>query len=140
MLKCVSQVLSIYTKRQKSTYLLKDIKRLKEVLGGGGESSLAKDRSKGMIERFKSQVWFKPQRKGIHIIKSFRISMAVQAKIEDKRFTNLSACKTLVKKLKAANHAQLCSTIIGITGHTNKLSLDAMNKAVRMNNSCFPQS
>ena len=66
--------------------------------------------------------------------------MAVQAKIEDKRLTNLSACKTLVKKLKAANHAQLHSTIIGVTGHTNKLSLDAMNKAVRMNNSCFPQS
>ena len=55
---------------------------------------------------------------GIHSINPF---MAAQAEIEDKRLTNHSACKLLVKKLKAAN--QPCSAIIGVTGHTNEHSL-----------------
>ena len=47
--------------------------------------------------------------------------MAVQIEIEDKRLSNHSARKTLVKKLKAAN--QPSSPIIGVTGHTNEPSL-----------------
>jgi len=55
-----------------------------------------------VIERSKSQVWYKQQRMGIHSIHSFMKSMASQAQIEGKRLTNHSARKTLVKKLKAA--------------------------------------
>ena len=47
--------------------------------------------------------------------------MAAQAEIEDKRLTNHSSRKTLVKKLKAANQPR--SAIIGVTGHTNERSL-----------------
>lgn len=49
--------------------------------------------------------------------------MAVRVKIEDKQLTNHSACKTLVKKLKASNKPH--SAIIHVTGHTytNKRSL-----------------
>ena len=46
---------------------------------------------------------------------------AAQAKIEDKRLTNQSARKALVKKLKAASQPR--SAIIGVTGHTNEGSL-----------------
>ena len=74
-----------------------------------------------VIERPKSQVWYKRQRMGIHSINSFMKSMAAQAEIEDKRLTNHSARKTLVKKLKAANQPR--SAIIGVTGHTNERSL-----------------
>ena len=49
------------------------------------------------IERSKSQVWYKRQRMGIHSINSFMKSMAAQAEIEDKRLTNHSARKPLVK-------------------------------------------
>ena len=44
--------------------------------------------------------------------------MAAQAEIEDKRLTNHSARKTLVKKLQVANQPR--SAIIGVTGHTNE--------------------
>ena len=73
-----------------------------------------------VIERPKSQVWYKRQRMGIHSIKinSFMKSMAAQAEIEGKKLTNHSARKMLVKKLKATN--QPCSAIIGVTGHTNE--------------------
>ena len=47
--------------------------------------------------------------------------MAAQAEIEGKRLTNHGACKTLVKKFKAANQPR--SAIIGVTGHTNERSL-----------------
>ena len=70
-----------------------------------------------VIERPKSQVWYKQQRMGIHSIHSFIKSMASQAQIEGKRLTNHSTRKMLVKKLKAAYQPR--STIIGITGHTN---------------------
>ena len=58
---------------------------------------------------------------GIHSINSFMKSMVVQAEIEGKGFTNHSAQKMLVKKLKAANQPR--SAIIGVTGHTNECSL-----------------
>lgn len=74
-----------------------------------------------VIERPKSQVWYKRQRMGIHSINSFMKSMALQGEIEGKRLTNHSARKTLVKKLKAANQPR--SAIIGVTGHTNERSL-----------------
>ena len=74
-----------------------------------------------VIEHPKSQVWYKWQRMGIHSINSFMKSMAAQAEIEDKRLINYGACKTLVKKLKAANQPR--SAIIGVTGHTNEHSL-----------------
>jgi len=74
-----------------------------------------------VIERPKSQVWYKRQRMGIHSINSFMKSLTVQGEIESKRLTNHSARKTLVKKLKAANQPH--SAIIGVTGHTNERSL-----------------
>ena len=74
-----------------------------------------------VIERPKSQVWYKRQRMGIHSINSFMKSMATQAEIEGKKLTNHSARKTLVKKLKAANQPR--SAIIGVTGHTSERSL-----------------
>ena len=74
-----------------------------------------------VIERPKSQVWYKRQRMGIYSINSFMKSMAAQAEIEGKKLTNHSARKTLVKKLKAANQPR--SAIIGVTGHTNERSL-----------------
>ena len=69
----------------------------------------------------KSQVRYKRQRMGIHGIHSFMKSMGAQAEIEDKRLTNHSTCKTLVKKLKAANQPR--SATVGVTGHTNERSL-----------------
>ena len=74
-----------------------------------------------VIERPKSQMWYKQQRMAIHSIDSFMKSMAAQAEIEDKRLTKHSARKTLVKKLKAANQPR--SAIIGVTGNTNERSL-----------------
>ena len=74
-----------------------------------------------VIERPKSQVWYKRQRMGIHSVNSSMKSMAVQAEIEGKRLTNHSARKPLVKKLKAANQPR--SAIIGVTGHTKEGSL-----------------
>ena len=72
-----------------------------------------------VIERPKSQVWYKRQRIGIHSINSFMKSMAAQAEIEGKKLTNHSARKTLAKKLKAPNQPR--SAIIGVTtGHTNE--------------------
>ena len=73
------------------------------------------------IELPKSKVWYKRERMGIHSINSFMKSLVAQPEIENKRLTNHSARKTLVKKLKAAN--QLRSAIIGVTGHTNERSL-----------------
>ena len=73
-----------------------------------------------VIERPKSQVWYKRQRMGIHSINSFTKSMTVQAENKVKRLTNHSARKTLVKKLKTAN--QPCSVIIGVTGYKRALS------------------
>ena len=73
-----------------------------------------------VIEHPKSQVWYKRQTMGIHSINSFMKSMASQAEIEDKRLTNHSACKTLVKKLKGANQPR-CA-IIGVAGQTNERS------------------
>ena len=74
-----------------------------------------------VTERLKSQVWYKRQRMGIHSMNSFMKSMAAQADIDDKRLTNHSARKTLVKKLKAANQPR--SAIIGVTCHTNERPL-----------------
>ena len=74
-----------------------------------------------VIERPKSQVWYKRQRMGIHSINSFMKSISAQAEIEGKKLTNHSARKMLVKKLKAANQPR--SAIIGVTGHTNERSL-----------------
>ena len=73
------------------------------------------------IERPKCQVWYKRQRMGIHSINSFMKSMAAQVEIEDKRLTNHSARKPLVKKPKAGNQPR--SAIIVVTGLTNERSL-----------------
>ncbi|CAH3154921.1 unnamed protein product, partial [Porites lobata] len=72
-------------------------------------------------ERPTTQVWYKRQRMGVNSINSFMKNMASQADIQGKKFTNHSARKTLVKKLKAANQPR--SAIIGVTGHTNERSL-----------------
>ena len=55
---------------------------------------------------------------GVDSINSFMKNMGSQADIEGKKLTNHSVCKTLVKKLKAANKPR--SAIIGATGHTNE--------------------
>ena len=44
-----------------------------------------------VIERLKSQVWYRRQRMGIQSINSFMKSLAVQGEIEGKRLTNHSA-------------------------------------------------
>ncbi|XP_020616054.1 uncharacterized protein LOC110054063 [Orbicella faveolata] len=76
-----------------------------------------------MIEKPKSEVWYKKQRMGVNKIDSFMKNMALEAElnVEGRQLTNHSVTKTLVKKLKTLNQRR--STIIGVTGHTNERSL-----------------
>ena len=76
-----------------------------------------------IIEKPKSEVWYKKQRVGVNKIDSFMKNMALEAEldVEGRELTNHSVRKTLVKKLKASNQPR--STIIGVTGHTSERSL-----------------
>ena len=58
-----------------------------------------------IIEKRKSEVWYKKQRMGVNKIDSFMKNMALEAEldVEERKLTNHSVRKTLVKKLKASN-------------------------------------
>jgi len=76
-----------------------------------------------IIEKPKSNVWYKKQRIGVNKIDSLMKNMALEAEldVEGTKLTNHSVRKTLVKKLKASNQPR--SAIIGVTGHTSERSL-----------------
>ena len=76
-----------------------------------------------IIDKPKSEVWYKKQRMGVNKIDSFMKNMALEAEldVEGRKLTNHSVRKTLVKKLKASNQPR--SAIIGVTGHTSERSL-----------------
>ena len=76
-----------------------------------------------IIDKPKSEVWYKKQRMGVNKIDSFMKNMALETEldVQGKTLTNHSVRKTLVKKLKASNQPR--SAIIGVTGHTSERSL-----------------
>ena len=67
-----------------------------------------------------TDVWYMNSRLGVNSLSNIMKNMV--DKKSGKRFTNHSARKTLVKKLKKAKVQK--SDIIGITGHTTALGLD----------------
>ncbi|KAK3737414.1 hypothetical protein QZH41_000672 [Actinostola sp. cb2023] len=77
----------------------------------------------GVLDQPKSVTWYKRQRMGINTINSFMKTMCQDAGVntEERKLTNHTVRKTLVKKLKASNQPR--SAIIGVTGHTNERSL-----------------
>ena len=76
-----------------------------------------------IIDKPKSEVWYKKQRMAVNKIDSFMKNMVLEAEldVQGKRLTNHSVRKTLVKKLMALNQPR--SAIIGVTGHTSERSL-----------------
>ena len=71
-----------------------------------------------------SQIWFKTAAMGINTINTIMKKMIENSPLNiDKRITNHSARKTLVKKLK--KHQLPKSDIITITGHNTEAGLDA---------------
>ena len=76
-----------------------------------------------ILEKPKSEVWYKKQRMGVNKIDSFMKNMALEAEldVEGRKLTNHSVRETLVKKLKASNQPR--SAIISLTGHTSERSL-----------------
>ncbi|XP_068727542.1 uncharacterized protein [Montipora capricornis] len=76
-----------------------------------------------IIDKPKSEVWYKKQRMGVNKIDSFMKNMVLEAEldVQGKKLTNHLIRKTLVKKLKASNQPR--SAIIGVTGHTSERSL-----------------
>ena len=76
-----------------------------------------------IIDKPKSEVWYRKQRMGVNIIDSFMKNMVLEAEldVQGKKLTNHSVRKTLVKKLKASEQPR--SAIIGATGHTSERSM-----------------
>ena len=76
-----------------------------------------------ILEKPKSEVWYKKQRMGVNKIDSFMKNMVLETElgVEERTLTNHSVRKTLVKKLGASKQAR--SAIIGVTGHTSERSL-----------------
>ena len=76
-----------------------------------------------IIDKPKSEVWYKKQRMGVNKIDSFMKNMVLEAEldVQGKKLNNHSVRKTLVKKLKASNQPR--SAIIAVTGHTSERSL-----------------
>ena len=74
-------------------------------------------------------VWFKVQPMGENKINDMMKSIVADTILEssDKKFTNHSARKTVVSKLKKANVER--SRIVKITGHNNIQSLDDYDEA-----------
>ena len=80
-----------------------------------------------------TNIWYKSSRMGEHTIDNLMKRMVANSPLNDetsavpgstkKKFTNHSARKTLVKKLKKNKYSK--SEIITITGHTNEKGLDA---------------
>ena len=76
-----------------------------------------------IIERPKTEVWYKKQRLGIHSIDQMmkNIVKSTPIALSGKKLTNHSARKTLVKKLRTANVER--QSIIQVTGHASEQSL-----------------
>ena len=76
-----------------------------------------------VIERPKTEVWYKKQRLGIHSIDQMmkNIVKSNPVALSGKKLTNHSARKTLVKKLRTANVER--QSIIQVTGHASEQSL-----------------
>ena len=76
-----------------------------------------------VIENPKTNVWYKKQRLGVnsidHMMKNIKNT---PLEMTDKRLSNHSARKTMVKKLRAANIER--QSIIQVTGHANERSLN----------------
>lgn len=72
----------------------------------------------------RSEIWFKVSELGLNTINNIMKTMIQNSPLKDtnKRFTNHSVRKTLVKKLKAKKVPK--SDIIAITGHTTEAGLD----------------
>ena len=76
-----------------------------------------------IIDKPKSEIWFKISRLGINSLDSIMKSMVKLSGIETgKNLTNHSARKTVVKKLRKSGASK--SEIIEITGHSNERGLD----------------
>ena len=78
-----------------------------------------------IIERPATEVWYKVSRLGINYISGIMKKMTndnVQLSESEKRFTNHTARKTLIKKLKSNQVPK--SEIIRITGHSRESGLD----------------
>ena len=76
-----------------------------------------------VIERPKTEVWYKKQRLGIHSIDQMmkNIVKSNPVALSGKKLTNHSARKTLVKKLRTANVER--QSIIQLIGHASEQSL-----------------
>lgn len=81
-----------------------------------------------VVERPKTEVWYKKQRLGIHSIDQMmkNIVKSTPIALSGKKLTNHSARKTLVKKLRTANVER--QSIIQVTGHASEQSLQDYNK------------
>ena len=79
--------------------------------------------------RPEDSVWFKSQPMGVNKINEMMKGIVADTSLESagKKFTNHSARKTLVKKLKKANVER--SGIVKVTGHRNTQSLDDYDEA-----------
>ena len=70
-------------------------------------------------------VWYKISRMGIHTIGDFMKGMMARTPLKDlgRKFTNHSARKTSVRKMKSSGYVN--SQIKNVTGHNNETSLEA---------------
>ena len=77
-----------------------------------------------VIENPKTNVWYKKQRLGDNSIDHMMKNIIKNTPLEvtNKRLSNHSARKTVVKKLRAANVER--QSIIQVTGHANETSLN----------------
>jgi len=80
-----------------------------------------------VIDKPKSDIWYKSNKMGIHTIntmmKSMKINSPLSEASQNKKITNHSARKTTVRKLKSAGIPK-CE-IKNITGHSTEKGLDA---------------
>ena len=77
-----------------------------------------------VIENPKTNVWYKKQQLGVNSIDHMMKNIIKNTPLEktNKRLSNHSARKTVVKKLRAANVER--QSIIQVTGHANEMSLN----------------
>ena len=81
------------------------------------------------IQNPSSQVWYKKQPMGVNKINDMMKSTIEGTSLDNstKTFTNHSARKTVVKKLKTAGLER--SSIVKVTGHRNEKSLDDFDES-----------
>lgn len=106
--------------------LFKDfLSRRPPELGESGPFYLA------VIERPKTEVWYKKQRLGIHSIDQMmkNIVKSTPVALSGKKLTNHSARKTLVKRLRTANVER--QSIVQVTGHASEQSLQDYDKGTK---------